>query len=97
MASLQAPPAHPSPSSSLSTHHNSSHDPIRGIDIIKATRKSTKWDHFRTMLAHNFKVTLRDPSVYVFGAVIPLIMIGTAIGIVSSLSNTILVRPCWLS
>ncbi|KAF9987833.1 hypothetical protein BGZ75_010382 [Mortierella antarctica] len=33
------------------------------------------------MLAHNFKVTLRDPSVYIFGAVIPLIMIGAAIGI----------------
>jgi hypothetical protein len=87
MASLHAP----------ATPHSSHHDTIRGIDIIKATRKPTKGDHFRTMLAHNFKVTLRDPSVYVFGAVIPLIMIGVAIGIVSRLSNTIRVCPCWLS
>ncbi|KAF9283732.1 hypothetical protein BGZ68_005120 [Mortierella alpina] len=73
----------------LNTQHNNNHDNIRGIDIIKATRKPTKWDHFRTMLAHNFKVTLRDPSVYVFGAVIPLIMIGAAIGISLGIQSNI--------
>ncbi|KAG0017231.1 ATP-binding cassette sub- A member 5 [Podila clonocystis] len=61
-----------------STHH---HDDVRGLDIIKATLKPTKMDHFKALVAHNFKVTLRSPTVYIFGAMIPLLMIGTAIGI----------------
>ncbi|KAF9375542.1 ATP-binding cassette sub- A member 5 [Podila verticillata] len=60
------------------SHH---HDDVRGLDIIKATLKPTKMDHFKALVAHNFKVTLRSPTVYVFGAMIPLIMIGAAIGI----------------
>lgn len=63
-----------------SSHH---HDDVRGLDIIRATLKPTKMDHFKALVAHNFKVTLRSPTVYIFGAMIPLIMIGAAIGIVS--------------
>ncbi|KAI1301009.1 hypothetical protein EDD11_005865 [Mortierella claussenii] len=66
----------PSP---LSSHHHN--DDIRAMDIIKATRKPTKMDHFRALLAHNFKVTLRSPGVYIFGVLIPFIMVGVAIGI----------------
>lgn len=62
------------------SHHR--HDDVRGLDIIKATLKPTKMDHFKALVAHNFKVTLRSPAVYIFGAMIPLLMIGTAIGIV---------------
>ncbi|KAG0086793.1 ATP-binding cassette sub- A member 5 [Podila epicladia] len=61
-----------------SYHH---HDDVKGLDIIKATLKPTKMDHFKALVAHNFKVTLRSPAVYIFGAMIPLLMIGTAIGI----------------
>ncbi|KAF9935390.1 hypothetical protein BGZ67_003432 [Mortierella alpina] len=89
MASLHTPPTPHSPSSSANTQQNNHHDNTRGIDIIKASRKPTKADHFRTMLAHNFKVTLRDPSVYIFGAVIPLIMIGAAIGISLGIQSSI--------
>ncbi|KAF9922206.1 ATP-binding cassette sub- A member 5 [Linnemannia zychae] len=67
------------PLSSQHQHHN--HDDIQGIDIVKATRKPTKMDHFRALVAHNFRVTLRDPTVYILGTVIPIIMIGTAVGI----------------
>ncbi|KAG0258829.1 ATP-binding cassette sub- A member 1 [Mortierella polycephala] len=83
MASPRTPSPLPS-STSFSTaahHHNNNHGEIRGMDIIKATRKPTKMDHFWTMTAHNFRVTLRDPSVYIFGALIPLLTIGIAIGI----------------
>ncbi|KAI8353480.1 hypothetical protein B0O80DRAFT_68916 [Mortierella sp. GBAus27b] len=64
-------------------HH---HDGTKGMDIIKATRKPTKMDHFRALVAHNYLVTVRNPSVFIFGAVIPLMMIGIAIGIVSQLA-----------
>ncbi|ORZ14829.1 hypothetical protein BCR41DRAFT_354178 [Lobosporangium transversale] len=59
------------------------------MDIIKASRKPTAIDHFRTMVAHNFKVTLRDPTVFIFGAVIPFIMIGIAIGISLGIQSNI--------
>ncbi|KAG0376564.1 ATP-binding cassette sub- A member 5 [Mortierella sp. AD032] len=62
-------------------NHNHNHDDVQGIDIIKATLKPTKMDHFRALLAHNFRVTLRDPTVYIFGTIIPVIMIGAAVGI----------------
>ncbi|KAF9185453.1 ATP-binding cassette sub- A member 5 [Haplosporangium sp. Z 11] len=87
MASPRTPsPLPPSTSPSTPTHHHyNNHNEIRGMDIIKATRKPTKMDHFRTMAAHNFKVTLRDPSIYIFGALIPFLMIGIAIGIEAGL------------
>lgn len=71
----------PSPLPSSRNHHSHNHDDVQGIDIIKATRKPTKMDHFRALVAHNFRVTLRDPTVYIFGSVIPIIMIGAAVGI----------------
>lgn len=74
----------PSPLPSSRNHHSHNHDDVQGIDIIKATRKPTKMDHFRALVAHNFRVTLRDPTVYIFGSVIPIIMIGAAVGIVSN-------------
>ncbi|KAG0201044.1 ATP-binding cassette sub- A member 1 [Mortierella sp. GBA30] len=75
-------PLPPSSSSHQSLPHSSNnHEDIKGIDIIKATRKPTAMDHFRALAAHNLKVTLRNPSVYIFGALVPLIMIGVAIGI----------------
>lgn len=76
----------PSPLPSSHNHHSHNHDDIQGIDIIKATRKPTKMDHFRALVAHNFRVTLKDPTVYIFGSVIPIIMIGAAVGIVSKTS-----------
>ncbi|KAF9904740.1 hypothetical protein EC991_002377 [Linnemannia zychae] len=77
MADIRKHTSSPLPSS---RNHNN-HDDVQGIDIIKATRKPTKMDHFRALLAHNFKVTLRDPTVYIFGTIIPIMMIGTAVGI----------------
>ncbi|KAF9096603.1 hypothetical protein BGX29_008527 [Mortierella sp. GBA35] len=71
----------PLPSSSRNHLHNNNHGDVQGIDIIKATRKPTKMDHFKALVAHNFKVTLRDPTVYIFGSLIPVLMIGAAVGI----------------
>ncbi|KAG0345631.1 hypothetical protein BG004_003442 [Podila humilis] len=68
-----------SPSHHIGHAHDD--DDVRGVDIIKASVKPTNMDHFKALVAHNFKVTLRSPTVYIFGAMIPLIMIGTAIGI----------------
>ncbi|KAG0215821.1 ATP-binding cassette sub- A member 2 [Mortierella sp. GBA43] len=59
------------------------------MDIIKATRKPTKMDHFRALVAHNYLVTVRNPSVFIFGAVIPLMMIGIAIGISLAIQSNI--------
>lgn len=75
-----------------SSHH---HDDVRGLDIIRATLKPTKMDHFKALVAHNFKVTLRSPTVYIFGAMIPLIMIGASIGIVSD-RQTLFFSPSFL-
>ncbi|KAF9107334.1 ATP-binding cassette sub- A member 5 [Mortierella sp. AM989] len=80
-----ATPTNPSPLSS--PHHN--HDDIKGMDIIKAIRRPTSMDHFKALLMHNIKVTRRDPSVYIFGAVIPFMMIGIAIGISLAIQNSI--------
>ncbi|KAF9425384.1 ATP-binding cassette sub- A member 5 [Podila epigama] len=68
---------------------SSPHDDVRGMDIIKATRKPTNFDHFKALVAHNFKVTLRSPTVYIFGIMIPLIMIGAAIGISLGIQSSI--------
>lgn len=68
----------------MATQHRPHHDDdIKGMDIVKATRKPTSMDQFKALLAHNTLVTFRDPSVFIFGALIPFIMVGTAIGIVS--------------
>ncbi|KAF8929078.1 hypothetical protein EDD21DRAFT_382503 [Dissophora ornata] len=71
------------------SHHHHHNDDIKGMDIIKATRKPTKMDHFRAMATHNFMVALRNPSVYIFGALIPLMMIGIAIGISLGIQSNI--------
>ncbi|KAF9583176.1 ATP-binding cassette sub- A member 12 [Lunasporangiospora selenospora] len=38
-------------------------------------------DHFKALLHHNFLVTLRDPSVYIIGALVPLAMVGISISL----------------
>ncbi|KAF9197383.1 ATP-binding cassette sub- A member 5 [Haplosporangium sp. Z 27] len=75
----------PSPEHSLSHGH----DEIKGMDIIKATRKPTNMDHFKALVAHNIKLTRRNPVVFVFGAAIPLLMIGIAIGISLGIQSNI--------
>ncbi|KAF9353628.1 ATP-binding cassette sub- A member 5 [Mortierella sp. NVP85] len=59
------------------------------MDIVKATRKPTAMDQFKALLAHNALVTFRDPSVFIFGALIPFIMVGTAIGISVAIQSNI--------
>ncbi|KAG0048759.1 ATP-binding cassette sub- A member 2 [Gryganskiella cystojenkinii] len=70
-----------------SQHHN--RDDIRGMDIIPATLKPTKMDHFKALVRHNLMVQLRTPSVYIFGSLIPLMMIGIAIGISLGIQSSI--------
>ncbi|KAG0360849.1 hypothetical protein BC939DRAFT_479636 [Gamsiella multidivaricata] len=70
-------------------HHQRNNDDIKGMDIIKATRTPTKMDQFRALAAHNLMVTFRNPSVYIIGALVPLIMIGVAIGISLGIQSSI--------
>ncbi|KAF9355207.1 ATP-binding cassette sub- A member 2 [Mortierella sp. AD094] len=71
-----------------SSHHNN-HDDIKGMDIIKATRKPSNMDHFKALLTHNIRVTRRNPAIYIFGAMIPFMMIGIAIGISLGIQSSI--------
>lgn len=73
----------PLPRNASPLPHSHDRDDVQGVDIIQATLKPTKWDHFKALVAHNTMISARNPSVYIFGAVIPLLMIGIAIGIVS--------------
>ncbi|KAF9939968.1 ATP-binding cassette sub- A member 2 [Modicella reniformis] len=83
MATPRTPSSgHPSPA-----HHH--HDDIKGMDIIKATHKPTKMDHFKALTAHNLLVAFREPSVLIFGAAIPFLVIGIAIGISLAIQSNI--------
>ncbi|KAF9429796.1 ATP-binding cassette sub- A member 5 [Entomortierella beljakovae] len=72
-----------------SSHNHNNHDDIKGMDIIKATRKPTSMDHFRALLRNNIKVAARDPAVYFLGTAIPFMMIGIAIGISLGIQSNI--------
>ncbi|KAG0312581.1 hypothetical protein BGZ99_009382 [Dissophora globulifera] len=61
----------------------------KGMDIIKASYRPTKMDQFRTMIQHNVLVTHRTPSVYIFGILIPVIMITVAVSISQAIQNSI--------
>ncbi|GJJ78111.1 ABC-2 type transport system ATP-binding protein [Entomortierella parvispora] len=69
--------------------HRDNHDDIQDMDIIQATITPTKWDHFKALVSHNSMVSARNPSVYVLGALIPLLMIGIAIQISAGIQSNI--------
>lgn len=87
---MDSPSPVPRVPSPLPHAHHTNRDDIKGMDIIQATLKPTRWDHFKALVIHNMLITFRNPSVYIFGSAVPLLMIGIAIGIVSN--KMILVR-----
>jgi len=80
---MASPSPLPRNASPLPHSHHNDRDDVHGMDLIQATLKPTKWDHFKALVAHNTMISTRNPSVYIFGAIVPLLMIGIAIGIVS--------------
>ncbi|KAF9977711.1 hypothetical protein BGZ73_005074 [Actinomortierella ambigua] len=50
-------------------------------DLIRSSYKPTNKDHFKTLLIHNARLTIRSPVVFIIGALVPLMMMGIAIGI----------------
>ncbi|KAG0015592.1 hypothetical protein BGZ80_009768 [Entomortierella chlamydospora] len=70
------------------THHNNNDD-IKGMDIIKASRKPSNMDHFKALVVHNIRITRRNPAIYIIGAMIPFMMIGIAIGISLGIQSNI--------
>ncbi|KAF9163067.1 hypothetical protein DFQ26_002974 [Actinomortierella ambigua] len=58
-------------------------------DLIRSSYKPTNMDHLKTLIIHNARLTSRSPVVFIFGAVIPLMMIGIAIAISLSIQSNI--------